>query len=412
MATGRRGRTRVQGSSPYDVVVVGGGVVGCSIVYRLSQAGQKVLLLEQRDICSAASGRNGGMTGEGSSLHAGAGNAVYDLTSANLRMLGELSAELEVDFQLRQPGTLEIAATQSQWEHLQTAVQAQRAAGLHVELLDAHETRKLMPPIAEAVIGAKLAHGHGHLWPFALVHGLAAAAQRHGAEIRTGTEVRQLLRRGGQVAGVVTSSGPIEAGQVVLATNAYTPLLLPELPEGSIIPARGQILVTQPMPPMLAHPFGTNFDKEYGRQVPGGPILCGGYRRLDDNAGLGHYDERVTMQVLAGIARILSELFPSLKQVQVVRCWSGIMGFTADGLPLIGQMDGHPGLTVAAGFNGGGFSWGPIVGKVLAELLTGKPVDFDLTPFRPSRFAESGTAWNNPFTAGESTDRAAIPIPA
>lgn len=141
MATGRRGRTRVQGSSPYDVVVVGGGVVGCSIAYRLSQAGQKVLLLEQRDICSAASGRNGGMTGEGSSLHAGAGNAVYDLTSANFRMLGELSAELEVDFQLRQPGTLDIAATQSQWEHLQTAVQAQRAAGLHVELLDAHETR-------------------------------------------------------------------------------------------------------------------------------------------------------------------------------------------------------------------------------------------------------------------------------
>jgi glycine/D-amino acid oxidase-like deaminating enzyme len=81
------------------------------------------------------------------------------------------------------------------------------------------------------------------------------------------------------------------------------------------------------------------------------------------------------------------------------------MGFTADGVPLIGQMDGAPGLIVAAGFNGGGFSWGPIVGQVIASLLTGKRIAFDLTPFRPSRFAESGTTWNNPFTAGETTDR-------
>jgi glycine/D-amino acid oxidase-like deaminating enzyme len=394
-------KTRGAGRQTYDVIVVGGGVVGCSIAYRLAQAGQKVVLLEQRDICSGASGRNGGLTGEGSALHAAAGNAVYNLTSANLRLLGELSAELGVDFQLKRPGTLDIATTQAQWEHLETAVRAQRSAGLDVDLLDAHETRKLMPAVSPDIIGSKLARGHGHLWPFALVHGFAAAAQRYGADIRTGTTVQRHLRHGSQVTGVLTSSGAIEAGHVVLATNAYTPLLLPELPEGSIVPARGQILVTQPMPPMLAHPFGTNFDKEYGRQVPGGPILCGGFRRLDEDEGLGHYEERVTLPVLSGIAKCLTGLFPSLRQVQVVRCWAGVMGFTADGVPLIGQLDETPGLTIAAGFNGGGFSWGAITGKIITALLTGKSVEFDLTPFRPSRFAESGVDWSNPFTAGE-----------
>jgi len=189
----------------------------------------------------------------------------------------------------------------------------------------------------------------------------------------------------------------------VLATNAYTPALLPELPAGAIVPARGQILVTQPLPPILPLPFGTNFDKEYGRQTPSGQILCGGYRRLDEDEGLGHEEERVSPAVLAGIARCLTDLFPALGRggVNVVRTWAGIMGFTADGLPLIGRFEATPGLTLAAGFNGGGFSWSAIVGQVIADLLAGNDPGFDLAPFAPDRFSAQGTAWSNPFTAGE-----------
>lgn len=141
-------------------------------------------------------------------------------------------------------------------------------------------------------------------------------------------------------------------------------------------------------------------DKEYGRQTPDGKILCGGFRRLDVDQGLGHEEERVSPPVLAGIARCLTELFPSLKGIKVVRAWAGIMGFTADGLPLIGPY--APGLTLAAGFNGGGFSWAAITGKIVASLLDGRDAGFDLAPFAPGRFADAGTAWANPFTAGET----------
>ena len=77
------------------------------------------------------------------------------------------------------------------------------------------------------------------------------------------------------------------------------------------------------------------------------------------------------------------------------------MGFTADGPPLIGKMPGTPRLSLAAGFNGGGFSWAAIVGQVVADLVDGRDPRFDLAPLDPGRFARGGTAWTNPFTSGE-----------
>ena len=191
----------------------------------------------------------------------------------------------------------------------------------------------------------------------------------------------------------------IRADEIVLATNAYTPQLLPDLSDGAIVPARGQILVTEAVPPILPHPFGTNFDKEYGRQTPDGKILFGGFRRLDVDQGLGHEEEHVSPAVIHGLAANLVRLFPALADVRVVRCWAGIMGFTPDGLPLIGRF--APGLTLAVGFNGGGFSWTSITGKIVADLLDGDDPGFDLTPFDPRRFSTRGAAWSNPFTAGE-----------
>ncbi len=390
-----------------DVIVVGGGVTGTSIAWRLAESGRHVLLLERRGICSGASGRNAGSTGAGSSMHAHsrAGRAVYALTTANFKLLKQIPDELGIDFSLRLPGSMDVITTEEQYRHLQAAVAAEQEAGIEVELIDGPAARSIMPALAPDILGAAYVEDRGHIWPFALVNGMADAAARFGAEIRSGVTVDRLHMAGGRVAGVVANGEPIAAGEVVLATNAWTPQLLPDLPPGALVPARGQILVTQPLPPLLACPFGTNFDKEYGRQTPTGQVLCGGYRRLDVNKGLGTYTEEVTLPVQRGIARCLIDLFPALRgKARIVRSWAGIMGFTADGLPLIGRYDPTPGLTVAAGFNGGGFSWGPIVGKVVSRLLNGEETGFDLEPFRPARFADGDVAWANPFTAGEKSN--------
>ncbi len=183
------GRTRQTGGRP-EVIVVGGGVVGCSIAYRLARAGRRVLLLEKRGLAAGASGRNAGVLGVGSSLLSEEGRAVYALTSANLALVQRLPDELGVDFELRQPGTLNVATTPEHAEHLRESVVQQREAGLDVAWLDRDETRSLMPALTDAILGAEYTRNAGHLWPFALVNGFAAAAKRHGAEIRTGTDRR------------------------------------------------------------------------------------------------------------------------------------------------------------------------------------------------------------------------------
>ena len=101
--------------------------------------------------------------------------------------------------------------------------------------------------------------------------------------MRVGTGVDRLVLARDRVAGVEAGGERLLAEEVVLATNAYTPELLPDLPFGAIVPARGQIAVSQPLPPIMPYPFGTNFDSEYGRQTPRGQMLCSGRQRLEVN---------------------------------------------------------------------------------------------------------------------------------
>ncbi len=405
----------VRDSRHADVLIIGGGVTGCSLAWRLAKRGKRVRLLERRGIASGASGRNGGNTGAGSPLYADTSPSVYAMTNRNWRMMQEIERELGRDIQFRGTGAATIATTPEEVEHLQHSVEAQRAAGQDAELLDLADARRRIPALGDAVLAVEFGAARGHLWPFDLVHALADNAAALGTDIVIGADVERLITEGDRVSGAATSMGDFFADEVVLATNAWTPHLL-ELPAGALVPARGQIIATEAVAPgTIPCPFDTNFDKEYGRQTAGGQIVCGGFRRDDQQEGLGIEVESVTPDVLGGIGQTLATLFPSLAGVRVMRAWAGIMGFTADGLPLIGRHRALQHLTVAAGFNGTGFSWALAVGDIVAGLLDGETPEIDLSPFDPARFDDGGVAWNNPFTAGEgavATATGALPCDA
>lgn len=385
-----------------DVAIVGAGVVGCSIAYQLAKRGKSVAVFDKRGIGSGASGRNGGMTGTGSALHSSAGEAITALTSENFSMLqDELARELNDDFSLLVTGGIDIATTEEQADFLKQAVEMQQANGVDVEWLDAQQARDLVPALSEHIYGVEWKRNSGHLWPFQLVHALANGARYSGATFHPHTPVSRVLVDSGNVTGIETARGVVEAMSVVIATNAWTRDLLPDLPDGAIVPSRGQILVTQPVGQILPMPFSTNYDKEYGRQTHSGQILCGGFRRLDVDEGLGHFTEDVHPPAVGGIANCLATIFPKLKDVRVVRTWAGLMGFTADGLPMIGSCGDKDGLYVAAGFNGGGFSFALAVGKAMAQMVANGRSTLDLDPFDPDRFASGEASWDNPFTAGE-----------
>jgi glycine/D-amino acid oxidase-like deaminating enzyme len=385
-----------------DVAIVGAGVAGCSIAYQLAKRGKSVAVFDKRGICSGASGRNGGMTGTGSALHSSAGDAIYALTRENFSILqDELARELDDDFSLLVTGGIDIATTEEQAEFLKQAVGRQQESGVDVEWLDGQQARDLVPALSKRVYGVEWKRNSGHLWPFQLVHALANGARHYSARFYTHTPVSRVLTANGQTIGIETEQGTVDAEAVVIATNAWTRDILPDLPEGAIVPSRGQILVTQPVGQILPMPFSTNYDKEYGRQTHSGQILCGGLRRLDIDEGLGHYTEYVHPPAVGGIATCLSTIFPQLRDLRVVRTWAGLMGFTADGLPMIGAYSDNEGLYVAAGFNGGGFSFAPATGKAMAQLIVNGRSTLDLGPFDPNRFASGTASWDNPFTAGE-----------
>lgn len=388
-----------------DVVVIGGGVAGTAAAYQLSKRGKQVVLLEMRGICSGASGRNAGQTGSGSSMFSRVGRAVYGLTRENLRLISEeLPEELGDDFALKLTGSVDIAQDEEMWEHLVSSVEALEGLDAGVRMLDRYELQQLIPAASDHLLGAKYAERAGHHWPFSLVNGLAGGARKRGAKIHPWTPATSIQMANGKVTGVETGRGTIATDTVVVATNAWTPKLLQDLPEGALVPARGQILVTQPVGDILPHAFGTNFDKEYGRQTATGQLLCGGFRRFDKDEGLGLYSEEVAFDCMVGCANCLATLFPKVGQLRIVRAWAGIMGFTADGLPMIGPYGLADGIYVSAGYNGGGFSWGAATGKAMAQLIVDGQTEFDLEPFDPNRFANGGVSWDNPFTAGEKNN--------
>ena len=262
-----------------------------------------------------------------------------------------------------------------------------------------------MPALSDAILGAQYARGRGHLWPFALVWAFALAARRLGAEIRTGVGVERLLRAGDRVTGVVANGEAIQADDVILATNAYTPALLPELPPGAIVPARGQILVTQAVPPLLPHPFGTNFDKEYGRQTPDGKILCGGFRRLRRGRGARPLRGARHARGPRRHRPHAGDALPEARRRQRRPRLGGDHGLHGRrAAPDRQDARQRRGCSWRRGSTAAGSRGRRRSASIAAAELGGQAHGFDLAPFDPGRFEGDGTAWSNPFTAGERSE--------
>ncbi|MDQ3525804.1 MAG: FAD-binding oxidoreductase, partial [Chloroflexota bacterium] len=152
-----------------DVLIVGGGVNGCSLAYRLAKRGKRVRVIERRGIASGASGRNGGNTGAGSPLYTDKSPSVYQITSANWRMMQQIERELGIDIQFRKTGAATIATTPEEHEHLKETVAKQQSAGQVVELLELDAARERIPTLGDAVVAVEFGTERGHLWPFDLV---------------------------------------------------------------------------------------------------------------------------------------------------------------------------------------------------------------------------------------------------
>jgi sarcosine oxidase subunit beta len=375
-----------------EVVVIGGGISGTAATYELARAGARVTLVEQRALAGMASGWT--LAGVRQS---GRHPAELPLATAAVQRWGELTEELGADVEYRREGNLRLARTPEEVPIIRSMVAVQRRLGLDLVFLpDYRAVREVAPALAQSVLAASFCPSDGHANPIATVRAFADAAARHGAEIRTGTEVTAIDARGGKVRGVRTADGGIAADAVVVAAGVYSGALLEPL--GSDLPLRiGQVAVVQtiPLPPLIAQVLGTAGADFAGRQEVGGRFRFSGsgmpwpHTLPDLQAG----DDLVLPplgRIAAAIERAVAVL-PALTEARVARVWGGLLDMTPDALPVIECSPHVEGLVVAAGFSGHGFCLGPVTGQIVRDLVLEGATAYPIAPFRGDRFVDAAT---------------------
>ena len=357
---------RVELDGPPDAAVVGGGITGISAALTLVEAGKRVRLYEAREIAGGASGRNGGFALRG-------GAAPYPVAAAFVGReraaalwrwtegeLAELAAQAGDAF--RPTGSLRLAADEEEQDELRVEYENLRADGFSVEW------RVAVPePLAGRYPAALFHPPDGLLQPARLVRRLAARAAAAGVDIREHTRV--------------TSAEETEAETVIVATDGYPSGLLGEL-EGLIIPTRGQVIATEPVPERLFDiPHYGRHGFDYWHQVADGRIVAGGFRdvSLQDE----FTDEEVTTPaVQAALESFVASLVG--RPLRVEHRWAGIFGMVFDFFPVVGRVPGRDGLWVAGGYSGHGNVLGFASGRLVARAVLGHG-DPLLDLFEPAR---------------------------
>jgi gamma-glutamylputrescine oxidase len=349
-----------------EVVVIGGGVTGCSCALTLAQAGRRVALYEAREIAGGASGRNGGFALRGSALPylearsrlgREAAIGLWRMTERHLQRLAELAGDA-----FRRVGSLKLAADGDERDELRAEYAALREDGFEAEWLDD------LPPALRGRFPGAIRHAtDGALQPARWVRRLAGLASDAGVTIHERSRVESLDQ--------------VDADNVVVATDGYSQGLLPAL-EAAVVPTRGQVVATEPLPEQLFPcPHYARHGLDYWHQTPDGRLIAGGRRdktRETENTA----QEETTDAVQAGIEELVRELLGDLPAI--THRWAGIFGTTSDRLPLVGPVPGRHGVWVTVGYSGHGNVMGLACGELVAQAVLERPAP-ELELFDPAR---------------------------
>jgi glycine oxidase len=363
-----------------EVLIVGAGVVGCAVAWRLQQSGARCTVLERSIPGAEASSAAGGILAP--QAEADGPGPFLDLCLASRALYPDFVRELreisDLDVAFRESGVLEVTFDDAEVATMQRRLQWQRERGLEAVWLDASAARALEPELSAEIRGAVRFPRDAVVDNRLLVSALTIAAARSGARFVT-TQVHGLLQRDGRVVGVSTDQGQLHGDAVVVAAGAWTALVPGALPSAAAVrPARGQMAMVRTRVPICRHVvFGA-----HGYAVPriDGRLLIG------STVEFAGFEKQVTAGGLSTVLAVGLRLFPGLSGAPVVETWAGFRPHTPDGLPVLGP-GGVPGLFLASGHFRNGILLTPITAKLLTETILGRTPSIDLTPFRVDREA-------------------------
>ena len=381
-----------------DVIVVGAGVVGCSVAYYLCRSGAKVTLLEREAIGSGASAHaTGSLSLLGAEFSPGPS---FQLALAGYHefppLVESLQDETGLDLLYQRRPSLRLALEQEEESLLKSMMPWQEEA-VQLRWIDADEVRRVQPGLTHRVRGAVLESESAQLDSYRLNLGLAQASEKRGSRLLL-REVTGLLTRQARVTGVTTSSGDLSADMVVVAAGTWSATFSRWLDFPiPVRPLKGErLLLRYPGPPLqvlISSPQRGHMISRLDGMLSVGSTGGRDYDREELFLG-EEFDRQPTEGAKVELLQRAVDVFPDLERAELVQQLAGWRPLSPDRMPIIGPVPGWQGILLATGHTTKGIHLGPITGKLIAETITeGSPqTDIDLSGFLPDRFASLGQA--------------------
>jgi len=363
----------------HDVIIIGGGVIGLTLAYELTQRKLDVAVYDQGSLGQEASWAGAGIIAPGNPAGAVTAEAQLRAGSAALwpSFSAKLQAETGVDNGFRPCGGLELRLVGkstdlddeiAHWQHEQVAV----------ERLSPHELKDCEPQISSTITSAYRLPSMGQVRNPRHIKALLAACAARGVTLRPGTPVLNLHQQGELVTGIETSAGCERAGEYVIASGAWSSRLLATAGcAAPVRPVRGQIVLLNAVPLLFRHVI--NVGPRYLVPRPDGRILIGA---TEEDVG---FEKRNTPAGVRGLLEFATSVVPALERATFERAWSGLRPGSADGLPYLGRLPGKKNLSVAAGHFRQGLHLSPITGQLLAQVLLHEATSLPMKPYAPDR---------------------------
>jgi gamma-glutamylputrescine oxidase len=375
-------RAPLDGDVTVEACIVGGGVVGLSCARRLAQHGVETLVLESGTVAGGASGRNGGFLIAGTAAFhndarerygAERARAMYARTLEAQEDVFALADELGAGDAVRRVGLLRLAVCEEEAEHVRAHAAALQEDGFQGELVERDE---LPPALQRSGLVGCLNEHDGALHPARWYRALGQAAEAAGARICEGTRVRGpvaapgegALRAEAEPGAGGAAPARVSARHVVVATDGALPALVPEY-AGRVRARRLHMVATAPLPPTLDRLVYARWGFEYLQQRPDGRILAGGFSDVDGDGSYTDSDAG-SPEIWERVDRYLREDLGT--DPEITHRWAGVVGYSDDALPYVGEVPGRPGLYVSGGYSGTGNVPGFMCGRDLADTIAGE----------------------------------------
>ena len=365
----------------FDVLIIGGGLHGCSAALHCAMAGLRVIVVEREAVGRHASGVNAGGV---RSLRRDV--AEVPLSLASHEIWHSIRDLVDDNCGYSKTGQIMVAMDEADMQSIHARRATMESLGYaHEEVIGSNEVYDLLPALAPGCPGALIARDDGAANPYRTTMAFKNKAARLGVIFREGIAVSNLSKDGSGWR-AETNDGEILAERVINCAGAWSATVCSWLGEPvPLVPIAPMMTITAPLPPFVSPVVLCAGRPLSFKQMSNGTVMIGG--GYSGKADLGTGLTKLRLDRLSTNLTTALALFPILKSVNIVRFWAGVEASMPDGIPVIGPSN-KDGVFHAFGFSAHGFQLGPIVGRIMAELVQDNQSPLPIEPFSINRFSK------------------------